>query len=140
MKKIVSLLALLLLPAISFAEDDIIILAEHVVMQPGKTFEVPYQLPTSEYVIDCYTENNSGDKHIEAVEWSYKGTTFKTQLGYASYNLRFKVSRDDVAQTPDNIQFGQAPVADASGVLKFYNLGTEDAILVCGMGKPSAFK
>jgi hypothetical protein len=101
---------------------------DHAIVSQGKSLTVEYSFPTPDHVLECHQDVPAS--HIGSVEWSYKGTSFKGQIGDSR---SLKLLRDD-SSTWWNGKQGQT--ADAAGKLVFTNLDSEDLFVTCSYNSP----
>ena len=74
-------------------------------------------------VIDCHSAGE-GNK-LSAMEWTYKGTTFKSQIGG---DRPVTLVREDVTNWPG---VAKRQTADTAGKLVFTNLDDADLLVDC---------
>ncbi len=87
---------------------------DHYFIHPGETKTVAYSIPTSQHFLQC---NQDGDgANLGSIEWKYKGTSFKAQIGNYHY---LTLTREDIPR-PNVGDLGQT--ADASGNLVITDL------------------
>lgn len=85
---------------------------DHEPVEVGTTRSFDYKFPSPAYSIECHQDSFSSD--LGMVEWTYKGTTFKGQIG----SMRSIVLMSD----QPNYQIWNTQTADASGKLVFTNM------------------
>lgn len=118
------------LPILSTAKSEKkpIYFADHVVIPAGKTMPIPYQFPSSEYVIECHDAGSGDDSKLGAMEWTYKGVNYKSEIGY---KRSLTLVRENTPNTPAWNTYMQMQTADAAGTLSFTNLSASDLYLDC---------
>src|SRR3990167_8589302 len=108
--------------AISFAqsaEPDYFL--DHVPVGPGKSLSVTYTFPTPQHIIECNQDVPSS--RLGSLEWKYKGTSFKGQIGDRRY---FTLESENAPP------FGKGQTADITGTLIFTNLDdSRDLFISC---------
>jgi hypothetical protein len=133
-----SAIAILLIPAVCNAKPvDPIWIADHVQIEPSKSFELPYQFPSNEYLLSCYSEySNIYDTYISPVEWTYKGHTYSTQIGYPDFRatvpgLPFTLATDHMPKEWYHVK-GYL-VADEAGKITFTNTNASAIRVSCAL-------
>ena len=99
---------------------------DHQPVEPGRTVSFDYKFPSPQYSIECHQDSPASD--LGSVEWVYKGTAYKGQIG----SRRSLVLMSD---QPNNHEWF-TQTADAAGKLTFTNLDKFELQVTCSYQIP----